>query len=347
MVESPYPYFGGKSWIADEIWRRFGDVESYIEPFFGSGAVYLAHPFPRPLRHAVINDKDSFIANFWRAIKASPEAVAFYADAPKTEIDYHSRIGWILNRGKRLTYLLEDPDYYDAKVAGFWLYVMNASICPKINKGPCFSNGVEIKRAKNSDIEREQTFSRTLPSMHGNKIFRFSTRHYWTPLAGSTAEETAEIIKNVNIYQWMQDLALKFRHATILCDDWMKCVKETVLAKMAPPVAIFLDPPYSGDLRDKDIYRKEDLDVSADVRAWCIENGNNPDLRIALCGYEGEHEMPPDWEVVEWTAPAGFASAARAKENRKKERIWFSPHCLKAGEGIQDSLLNLVSDAAL
>lgn len=37
-------YFGGKSRIASEVWARFGDVTSYIEPFFGSGAVLLSRP---------------------------------------------------------------------------------------------------------------------------------------------------------------------------------------------------------------------------------------------------------------------------------------------------------------
>ena len=33
---APFPYFGGKSAIAHEIWARFGDVPNYVEPFAGS-----------------------------------------------------------------------------------------------------------------------------------------------------------------------------------------------------------------------------------------------------------------------------------------------------------------------
>lgn len=33
-MKSPYPYFGGKSKVADEVWRRFGKCDTYVEPFY-------------------------------------------------------------------------------------------------------------------------------------------------------------------------------------------------------------------------------------------------------------------------------------------------------------------------
>lgn len=44
VLKAPFPWFGGKSKIANEVWRRFGDVPNYVEPFFGSGAVLLGRP---------------------------------------------------------------------------------------------------------------------------------------------------------------------------------------------------------------------------------------------------------------------------------------------------------------
>ena len=41
MLKAPFPWFGGKSRVADIVWDRFGDVANYVEPFFGSGAVLL------------------------------------------------------------------------------------------------------------------------------------------------------------------------------------------------------------------------------------------------------------------------------------------------------------------
>ena len=52
-------------------------------------------------------------------------------------------------------------------------------------------------------------------------------------------------------------------------------------------------------------------------------------LRIALCGYEGEHVMPAEWECVAWKAKGGYANQNTTHDNpnAKRERIWFSPHC--------------------
>ena len=56
---------------------------------------------------------------------------------------------------------------------------------------------------------------------------------------------------------------------------------------------VLLDPPYS-DLagRDPDIYICDSRTVAHEVREWAIDNGANKNLRIALCGYEGEHDHP-------------------------------------------------------
>jgi hypothetical protein len=92
------------------------------------------------------------------------------------------------------------------------------------------------------------------------------------------------------------------------------------------PCAVFLDPPYSHELRDPYLYAEDDKSTSDQVREWAIEHGDDPDLRIALCGYEGEHEMPAGWSVYAWKAARGYSS--EDNENRAKERIWFSPHCV-------------------
>jgi site-specific DNA-adenine methylase len=78
VLKALFPWFGGKSRVATEVWQRFGDVPNYVEPFFGSGAVLLGRLHEPHIE--TINDKDGFVANFWRATKADPEAVAHYAD---------------------------------------------------------------------------------------------------------------------------------------------------------------------------------------------------------------------------------------------------------------------------
>ena len=56
-------------------------------------------------------------------------------------------------------------------------------------------------------------------------------------------------------------------------------------------------------------------------------------VKLAQCfewGDHGEHEMP-GWECVAWKARGGYGSQSdgRGRENAARERIWFSPHCLK------------------
>ncbi len=58
-----------------------------------------------------------------------------------------------------------------------------------------------------------------------------------------------------------------------------------------------------------------------------IEDGNDEGLRIVLCGYEGEHAMPAGWRAREWKATGGYGRN-RGAENRHRERLWLSPHCL-------------------
>jgi len=56
-------------------------------------------------------------------------------------------------------------------------------------------------------------------------------------------------------------------------------------------------------------------------------------LRIAVCGYESEHRFPDSWTCAKWKARCGYDGQSKDKStigaNRAKERIWFSPHCVK------------------
>lgn len=81
-LKAPFPYFGGKSAIADLVWSRFGHVKNYVEPFAGSLAVLLARSELPEGGYGLetVNDYDCMIANFWRALQHDPDGVAYYAD---------------------------------------------------------------------------------------------------------------------------------------------------------------------------------------------------------------------------------------------------------------------------
>lgn len=59
VLKAPFPYFGGKSRIAQEVWRRFGDTPNYVEPFLGSGAVLLGRPHDPGME--TVNDADGLV----------------------------------------------------------------------------------------------------------------------------------------------------------------------------------------------------------------------------------------------------------------------------------------------
>lgn len=129
------------------------------------------------------------------------------------------------------------------------------------------------------------------------------------------------------IADYFAALSNRLRDVRICCGDWTRVLGESVTVKHGT-TGVFLDPPYSAD--EHDVRYSADHDVARAVAAWAVANGDNPLLRIAVCGYEGEHEFPASWSVVSWKAKGGYGSQAdaRGRENAARERIWFSPHCL-------------------
>jgi DNA adenine methylase len=63
-------YPGAKWSLAELIVRQFQPHFHYIEPFFGSGAVFFAKP---PVPHEVINDRNSQVANMFTVLRDTPE----------------------------------------------------------------------------------------------------------------------------------------------------------------------------------------------------------------------------------------------------------------------------------
>ena len=120
-LSAPFPYYGGKSRWSGEIWARFGRADVYAEPFAGSLAVLLANPSPAP--REVVCDKDGLICNFWRSLKADPEATAHWADYPTIHQDLTARHKWLRRWGREhASQLVEDAEYFDAKAAGWWVW---------------------------------------------------------------------------------------------------------------------------------------------------------------------------------------------------------------------------------
>ena len=334
-LKAPFPWFGGKSRAASLIWDRLGNVGTYNEPFAGSLAVLLSRPHVP--RVETVNDLDCYLANFWRALQADPDRVAYYADYPVNETDLHARHQWLVNQAEFQAAMKADPEFFDPKIAGWWVWGQ----CLWIGSGWCQRpewTGRGVGAAANRGVHNQEmsgnrrwqgggqgggsgvhapTLTQQLPQLSGD--------------AGSAGRGIIAdgLVKSGGLYDYLQALAVRLRRVRVCCGDWKRVLTPSVTTYVGL-CGVLLDPPYSHDLRER--CYSEDHNISVEVREWALANGDNPEFRIALCGYEEEHKghMPPTWEMVPWKAHGGYARTERGKENRERERIWFSPHCLKA-----------------
>lgn len=133
---------------------------------------------------------------------------------------------------------------------------------------------------------------------------------------------------------YMKKCSIRFEKVNVSCGNWERIMGKTIIGyDKGFPVGIVLDPPYD----DGASVYAENNRVSADVRAWCLEHGDISTLRIALCGYEGEHDEleAHGWSVLAWKAAGGYGnqSDGEGRVNSSRERVWFSPHCLSAAQG--------------
>jgi DNA adenine methylase len=149
---------------------------------------------------------------------------------------------------------------------------------------------------------------------------------------GGGFNDAPEGESDVSLLGFFHALAARLRRVRVCCGDWTRILGPSPTIHIGT-TAVLLDPPYSGETGRATCYSQDDMSVAHAVRAWCLEHGDEPNLRIALCGYDGEHNdlEAHGWTVHAWKAQGGYSNArqdGKPNENAARERIWFSPHCL-------------------
>jgi hypothetical protein len=172
--KAPFPWFGGKSKAAPLVWSLLGDVDHYAEPFAGSLAVLLGRPHPcnRAYYSETVNDLDGFVANAWRSLALSPGATAEAASWPVSECDKSARqIALLRWRDEvALERLAGDPEWHDAKIAGWWLWAVAVQIGAFTGDGPWTADRVTGRIVKQARGLREPGVSRDRPELNGRGV---------------------------------------------------------------------------------------------------------------------------------------------------------------------------------
>ena len=299
ILKAPFQYFGGKSLIAQKVWSLLGNCNTYIEPFFGSGAILLNRPFISQNNLQIVNDLDCNICNVWRSIKYNIDDLLLYFENPINHVDLHARRNTLIrNQNQLLEKLLNDEIYCDPKLAAYWVW----GTCCWIASG---------------FLEKETTIK---PNDIG--------------LTAKIPEITVEkgLIAIKNKKQYLLSLKERLKNVKVICGDWKRLFGGNWQTNKGT-CGIFLDPPYGFQKRKEDLYNNDSFDVSKEVRKWCVQNGNKKDFKIIICGYADQHDqlLQYGWKSFSWKTNGGYGNQGngQGKINANLQKIWYNKNCIE------------------
>lgn len=288
-----------------------------------------------------------------------------YCDSPVNEIDLHARHKWLVYSDDAVLFrerMRTDPDYYDPKIAGWWCW----GICCWIGGGWCSvptgakgeriwintqnvpwsGKGVTNKVPKGGRPQLADAYDigRGVHSTPNKRPSINTAFGYGINSNTGTCEERRAFLLN-----WFNRLRDRLRNVRVCCGHWDRVCSSTSTTTRLGLTAIFLDPPYpthgpdGEESRSGDLYSGDDRDETDKIRdevlAYCRKHGDDPQMRLAVCGYDTDGYAALEelgWIVHKWKTGGGYANRGGYNENMYRERIWFSPHCIheKIGFGL-------------
>ena len=211
--------------------------------------------------------------------------------------------------------LEEDECFYDLDLAARWIWGCSTWI----GSGWCVDrNAGHRKRPAIGGSGNTPRHGRGIHSKvwHGHPQLRGGGTGpgYGNGINASTVRE--------QLLEYFEALQVRLRFARIICGDWQRCVSPAVTTSHGITLVV-LDPPYALETgRKPGIYGLDDPSLSPLVRAWALEHGQDPLLRLVVCGIDGEHA---ELEAAGWTKVIW-------RPGRLPEAIWLSPHCMGASQ---------------
>lgn len=291
-LKAPFPYFGGKRRAASLVWDALGPVDHYVEPFCGSAAVLLARPHEG--RCETVNDLDGMIANFWRAVRAAPDAVAEACDWPVNEVDLLARNAWLVGQRESLTArLILDPEWHDAKIAGWWVWGARVWLAG----GWC---------------EKADT-TQKLPHID-------PTGPQCAPAAPELLRSLSARLRGVDVAcgDWRRILSPSALRLDRIASTGVY---------LDPPYAEGSQQYAAGGTGTSlsAAVRGWCIEHERDARLRIVLSG--------YAGEHDELEAR-GWRLASWKANGGYSNASDGDGNRKRERLWLSPGCVERQAGL-------------
>ena len=307
-MKPPFSYYGGKTRFASIIWQKFNHVDIYVEPFAGSLAVLLGNPYKLP-KHEIICDTDGFICNFWRAIQADPDKVAYHADWPSFHHDLTARRRYLANWGKNPTNqynLTHDPNFYDAQIAGWWVWEI--------------VNWIGRDYLTLHPDRDDLLLPNTIPTLRSERI------------AANSKTYMGEVGDGSRLKDYFHQIAQRLANCTVLNRSWENSLTSGCLflaERERFTRGIFLDPPYIlHEHNSRGHYRDYNVDVAEQSYEWAVKNGD--ELQIAYACHLGDFDIPPGWTYE----TLSFSSVFKVNKDKhaKLDCVMFSPACEKTAK---------------
>lgn len=307
-----FTYFGNKQYIANTVWKYFGQTDAYVEPFCGSAAVLLTSPYTH--KYEAMNDVDCHIVNVFRSLRYKREETIQACYWPRTELDLHMRHDYlVLNKQRLSELLLSDVKACNPELAGWWIWGRNMWIGAKW----CGIGG----KCKPTDRNQGILTLRRKPT---NRNRGFLTK----PTAHSLGIINKESDRLSTITELITKVSNRLIDTNILYQDFSRVLTPSYTTNFGV-TAVFMDPPYKDSI-DYGIYSMEDALVWTRARDWFLKHMDDPLYRIILCGQDDDWpDVPDSVRIHTWTRTSGMT---KDKSKNKTEKLYISKHCLDIDE---------------